>query len=210
MSYVDVVQNTATWLTFIALDSGTDAPRTGITFGQIAVNYQKEGATTLTAKSLLVSDFREIGLGVYEILFSAAELNTLGMFLYVVNSNGTLAPPAIKQYVDQANVQAATVPSTAITLATNIITGNVVDLNGVAIEDAAVSARVLEMPAIAGTYPNIGGVSTDMVSTRTDSNGFFSLTLIQGSVVDITIPRVNYRRTLTVPNNATDVLFLLP
>jgi hypothetical protein len=211
MSYIDVLQGTATWLPFIATDVNTGLPRTGITFGQVTVIYKKSGDLSFTAKSLLTTDFHEIGNGLYEILFSTLELSTLGTFFYMVNGGLSLPAPAIRQFVGQAVIQSsATYTAGGITLSTNILTGNLIDLSGNPMENESVQARVISSPTIIGTSPNIGGLGTDIISTVTDSVGFFALEVVQGSIVDIIIPSVNFRRTLTVPANATDSLFMLP
>lgn len=212
MSCIPVLQNTAEWLPFTATDVGTGDARTGVLFSQVTVSYKKSTDTSFTLKALTgPADFREIGLGVYEINFSGLELDTLGTFIFVVNSNGALPAPVLNQYVGLAEVQAAAAytPGT-ITLSTNIITGNLVGLSGSALADEAVSARIISAPTVIGTLPNLGGVGTNTVSTQTDSGGFFALELIQGAVVDIVIPATGYRRTLTVPANGTDVLFDIP
>ncbi len=211
MSCTTVLQGTATWLQFVATDTGTGNPRTGIIFSEIDVSYKKSVDAAFSVKVLTGPDFREIGLGVYEILFSSAELNTLGSFIYVINSNGSLALPAIKQYVGNAFVQSASAytPGT-IALPTNVLTGNLITLAGLALPNVSVSARVMDIPEILGTTPNIGGVGTDILSATTDSGGFFALEILQGAVIDVSIPRINYRRTLTVPANGTDVLFDIP
>jgi hypothetical protein len=111
----------------------------------------------------------------------------------------------------QAVVQSSSTytPGT-INLNTNILTGNLVDLKGVAMVEEAVSARLLQAPAILGSGANRGGVGTQIVAAKTDQAGFFALEVVQGSVVDVVIPSINYRRTLTVPANATDKLFDIP
>jgi hypothetical protein len=208
MACIQVLQGTATWLPFIAADVGTGSPRTGITSTQIDVSYKKSTQSTFNLKVITPSDFRENGSGVYELLFSTSELDTLGSFLYVANGNGSLPLPNIRQFVGQAFIlSSSTFTPGTISLSTNILTGNIIDLNGVAMPNVAVSARVLAMPTLLGTTPNRGGITTDIVSARTDSAGFFALELVQEAVVDVTIPRINYRRTLTVPTNSTDILF---
>lgn len=211
MSCTTVLQGTATWLQFVATDTGTGNPRTGIVFSEIDVSYKKSVDSSFSVKVLSGPDFREIGLGVYEVLFSSAELNTLGSFIYVINGNGSLALPAIKQYVGNAFVQSASAytPGT-IALATNVLTGNLVNLSGVALADEAVSARIISAPTIIGTSPNIGSIGTDIVSAQTDTGGFFALEVLQGAVIDVVIPATGFRRTLTVPANGTDVLFDIP
>jgi hypothetical protein len=211
-SAIQILQGTVTWLPVVAANTGAGDPRTGILFSEVDVSYKKSSGATFALKTLDISEWRENGNGVYEIKFSASDLNTVGSFLYAVNGNGTLASPAIRQFVGQAYVTtSSTYTPGTVTLSTNVLTGNLVNLQGAAIVDAAVSARVLSAPAIEGAaLPNMAGVSTDLVSARTDSAGFFALELIQGSIVDIVISRINYRRTLTVPANVTDILWDIP
>ncbi len=211
MACVTVLQGTATWLAFIATDEGTGAPRTGITFNQVDVSFKKSTDSSFTIKVWTAPDFREIGFGVYEVLFSSANLDTIGSFIYVVNGNGVLPLPLIRQFVGQALVQSASAftPGT-VALPTNVLTGNLITLGGIALPSEAVSARIISAPSIIGNTPNLGGIGTSQVSSLTDSGGFFALDVLQGAVIDITIPVINYRRTLTVPLNSTDVLFDIP
>lgn len=211
MACIAVLQGTPTWLPVIVADVNTGAPRTGILFSQVDVAFKKATDPTFNLKLLSGPDFREAGAGVYEILFSSPELAVLGTFLYVVNGNGSLPSPAVRQFVGQAFVESSSTytPGT-ISLDTNVLTGNLVDLRGSPMVGESVSARVLQAPAILGISPNRGGVGTQIISAKTDQAGFFALEVIQGSVVDVVIPSINYRRTLTVPANVTDELFEIP
>ena len=213
MSAIEAVQSVAEWVPFVAKDADDDDARTSILYTQVDVLIKKSSDTSFSTKTLTgpPTDFREIGNGVYEVSLSAANLDTLGTFIYIVNGNGSLPTPAMKQYVGLVDVKAAAgVSPTSITIATNTLTGNVIDLNGKAVANETIYARVLEAPSILGTTPNIGGVTHDIVSAKTDNSGFFAITLAQGAVVDIVISAINYRRTLTVPANSTDKLFELP
>jgi len=211
MACISVLQSTPTWLPFVAANAGNGAPRTGIVYTQVDVAYKKSVQATFGVKTLLEADFRENGNGVYEILFSAAELDTTGSFIYTVNSNGGLPIPALKQFIGQAFIQSSSqyTPG-SIALSTNLLTGNLVNLRGYPLVGEGVSARVLSAPVVMGASPNIGGIGSDMISVVTDSSGFFALEVVQGAEVDIVIPIINYRRTLTVPANQTDKLFELP
>jgi hypothetical protein len=211
MSYIAILQGTPTWLPFIATDVNTGLPRTGILFNQIDVSYKKSTQSVFQAKVLIGSDFRENGSGVYEILFSNTDVNIIGSFLYVVNGNLLLPLPAIRQVIGQAVVQSSSTftPGT-ISLPTNVLTGNLIDLAGQPLIGESVSARIMSAPTILGITPNIGGVATDIIATKTDSGGFFALEVLQRAVIDITIPVINYRRTLTVPSNSSNVLFDIP
>ena len=205
-----VVFGIPTWLPFIATDVNTGSPRIGITYDQVDVSYKRSNQSSFQVKALVTTDFRENGGGIYEILFSAIDLSEEGLFLYLVNGKAILLPE-IKQSIGQADIQRPE-PYTpgGIVLATNVLTGNLIDAHGDALIDVAVSARVLEAPEILGSSPNIGGVGTDIISARTDDDGFFALEVLQNSLIDITIPRIGYRRTLRVPANASDSLFRLP
>ena len=211
MAYIQVLQGTPTWLPVIASNVNTGDPRTGITFDQVDVSYKKSTQAVFQVKTLISADFRENGNGFYEVLFSSAELNTKGTFLYVVNGNGALPAPRVRQYVGQAFIEdsASYTPGT-ISVSTCVLTGNLIDVQGNPLIGEAVGARVLSAPTIQGTSPNIGGVGTNYIGTQTDSGGFFALELIQRVVVDIVIPSINYRRTLTVPDTDTELLFNLP
>jgi hypothetical protein len=213
MSCITILQGTPTWLPVIAADVGTGDPRIGITFNQLDVSFKKSTDLTFALKSLVgpPTDFRENGNGIYEILFSNSNLAVLGTFLYAVNGNGALPSPAIRQFIGQAFVESSSTytPGT-IALSTNVLTGNLVNLRGHPLIGEAVTARIVSAPAIQGISPNIGGIGMDLLSAKTDSSGFFALEVIQGSVIDVVIPIINYRRTLTVPANSSDKLFEIP
>ena len=76
----------------VILTDATDfiTPVTGVVFGSVVVKYAKEGDATLTPKTILVSDWTELGDGVYLVPFTTAELNTVGKFIYTVLVAGSL------------------------------------------------------------------------------------------------------------------------
>jgi len=85
-----------------------------------------------------------------------------------------------------------------------VITGNVYNpASGQPLESVPVNGRVLDMPNLSMGV----GWADDVVSVVTDSNGKFELTLPQGVRAEVSIPRIRYRRVLTVPSSATVNLF---
>lgn len=76
----------------VILTDSTDmkTSKTLVAFGAVTVNYAKQGDVALTTKVLLITDWIELGLGLYLIKFSATELSVPGLFYYVVNSAGCL------------------------------------------------------------------------------------------------------------------------
>jgi hypothetical protein len=79
-----VKQSTAKKLPCLLYDK-TDfiTPETGITYGNVTVYIQKEDGAQ-SEKTLASEDWTERGHGIYDISFTAAELNTLGLFKYQV------------------------------------------------------------------------------------------------------------------------------
>lgn len=141
--------------------------------------------------------WKEIGSGVYTVEFTAAELNTVGSFVFKITG------ATINQFVGVATIQAAGNAQTLKTVGTCIVTGHVYDVSGLPLQNASVSARVVGFPTILTDVV----LSDSNVSVLTDANGEFFITLARLALVDITIPAANYRRQITVPSQATVNLF---
>jgi hypothetical protein len=204
---IEIAQNTATWLPFFAQDA--NGVVTGITYAQVIVSYKKAGGLALVSKTLSsTGSFREIGQGFYEISFTAAELNTLGTFAWIVSSNGLLATPIKTDFQLGTIVPVTSYSDSRVSLPTNTLTGSLIDLSGKPLVGIAVSAKLLSLPEVLGST-TLAGVCTDLISVKSDTEGFFALEVLQGATVDISIPRINYRRSLVVPANTTDELFTL-
>ncbi len=149
----------------------------------------------------LDGDMVELGGGYYKIALSAANTSVLGN-LYV-----RLDGPSIVGLVDVATVSAVT-PATPVILpvvATTVITGTVFDPAGEPQADAVVQARILSIPSI---FDGVA-ITTALTVVRTDESGYFTITLITGARVDISIPSASYRRTIIVPASSTS-LFDIP
>lgn len=143
--------------------------------------------------------FKEVGSGVYTIEFTATELDTLGSFIFKVNG------ASIQQFVGVADVVAQGQATSSVSLETCIISGHVLDVAGKPIPNATVSARILGAPAISGVV----GLGEDRAYAVTNSSGEFFIELVRLAYVDITISKMNYRRQLTVPNQASANLFTI-
>lgn len=182
----------------VVLLSKDGAPVEALAFGDVTCKFLKAGAVSFTAKVLTALNFTEVGDGVYTISFTGAELDTLGSFTVVVQGAD------IDQSTTMAQVVAATVVTTPISIQTCVVTGHVVGPTGEPVQDVAVSAYMLGKPSI---EQHVAAVTEDMVSAKTDANGQFFITLIRLADVEVVIPAVNYRRRLVVPNQASVNLF---
>jgi len=139
----------------------------------------------------------EIGSGVYTIEFLASELDVAG--LYTVKVTGA----TISTYVGFFTVSASSNPPTLVSVDTCTITGHVFNPDGTPLQGASVRARVLGVPSLIDGI----GLSEEAAATVTDVNGEFFLPLARLVDFDLSIPKVNFRRQFTVPNQATANLF---
>jgi hypothetical protein len=192
-----VQQSTINDLIVTLLDSG-GSPVTGLTYDEVTCSYRKEGQSSFTSKTLTALVFDEIGSGVYTIEFSADELDTNGAFLFIVNGSDIVQSVVIVTIEEES-----TNDSVDISVSTCTLTGHLFNATGEPLQNVAVSARVLNRPAILNNV----AVDSEIVSAKTDENGQFFLTLIRNLDVVINIPKVNYERRLVVPNVASANLF---
>lgn len=199
-----VSQNLGAQLPAILITSGTGVVRTGLVYTDVSVEFRRATDGAFVFKALQSGDFSEIGNGLYQITFVADDLRALGQFHFAVRGTPALTP-AIQLYVGEAEVTSTATPGTAKTVPVNNLTGNLVDTAGQPLVGAGVAARLISTQVIGGTLSV--GLGSGVVSTQTDSNGFFILTIAQGAFVEVTIPAANYKRQLTVPVASSTPLF---
>lgn len=173
-------------------------PATGLSFASVSCVFKKETDISFLSKTLTSLNFTEIGSGVYNILFTgASELTVLGSFVFVVTG------ASITEFVGLVNVVASAADTIATSLPTCVVTGHIGDLTGAPIAGASISVRVTGLPTLISNV----GLTDKLITAVTDNNGVFSIELIRLASVDVFIPMLNYRRSITVPNVATADLF---
>lgn len=191
------VQSQPAALTVYLVASATGTGATGLTFSSVTCDFRKAGAASFTSKALTALNFTEIGDGWYEIDFTAAETDTLGNMTIRVDG------ATVDMTVTSAYVTTAPVPAVPVTPPDTVaVYGWVYTASAEAVEDAAVGARLIGQPVITAASAVL---SSELVSTQTDSSGFFTLELAVGAQFDIFIPAANYRRTITVPASSTNL-----
>lgn len=137
--------------------------------------------------------FSEEGEGFYLVSYSSTETDTEGTLYTRVIGNGFKSTVVESEVVD--NIPTTSTNTIASPPDTTVIFGTVLDAAGNPIGNASVSAQPTLVPSII----NGAIISSNSIFTRTDSNGFFMVSLITGSQVDLYIPSVDFRRTITVP-----------
>jgi len=111
-------------------------------------------------------------------------------------------PDVGNNFTDTLTVSSlGTVPAPSLQLCA--LEDHVVDAQGQPLENITVAARILAPPYVVSG----AAVSTDVVTTTTNSDGFFSISMLRSATVDIMIPELTYRRTIVVPNQAQADLF---
>ena len=91
----------------------------------------------------------------------------------------------------------------APSVSTCVLKDHVINLDGTAAQNVSVYARLLALPTISSS----AGIIDQVVSAKTDANGFFQLSVPQGATLDVTIPATGYRRTILVPSATLQNLF---
>lgn len=193
--------NTATLIAAaIDAESGISAAATGTGADSLS---GAEGPTTFTGG--LDGNLREFGLGFYEIDLAATDTNVLGS-LDLRWAGPTVRTGLLTAFI--ADV-APTSPNAIQPPPLSSVFGYVYTPNGAPALNAAISARVLSQPTILHPAAEGMALSTGLVTALTDSDGFFTLPLVAGAQVDVTIPAANFRRTITVPSTATNIFSLV-
>lgn len=200
MSCVILLQSTASTVTvYVELTAGGAA--TGLAFSDVTVEIQKSGGSYAAMNPVLdATSWTEVGSGTYTIDLSANDTDTLGN-MYVRVTGATVKTTLSPLFISEA----APSPTATLPVATTLLFGYVLDSQGAPLAGAAVSAKPLSTPSVG--YSGTEGYvqSNNLVTTNTDSSGFFQISLVTGSQVDFFIPSSNYRRTLEVPVSSTNV-----
>lgn len=195
-----LIQSSAGSVTLFIADIAGD-PAIGLVDTDVTADIKKEGAGGFTAHALTALNWTELGGGFYEVDLALLDTDTLGN-LYVRVQGATIRTSLTSAYV----VAAAPVnPPTVTPPGVVAVFGYVYHPDASPLVGASVSARILGTPTV--LHPGSEGlvVSQDLIATRTDSDGFFTLNLISGSSVDFIISSAGYRRTFLVPGIATNV-----
>lgn len=173
------------WEAGYAEASGTGADSISVAEGPTALAGGVDGT------------FTYIGNGFYRVGLNSTDTNTAGT-LYL-----QLRGPQIRPALEAVEIveSVPVTPPTVIVPGTTLITGTVVHANGLPASNVSVSARTLSIPTVTGGV----AVTTESIFERTDDNGQFILKLVTGSQVDIIIPAVNFRRTITVPASSANI-----
>ncbi len=191
-----VVQNAASVVTvLLTLDNeGVE----GLTDTDVTLVFRLPGEA-FQALVLDGDNWTEVSDGYYDVSFAEGDLDVVGTMMIKITS-----ADADTSYTSVNIVAADDEGITTVGLQTCILTGHIFDAMGEPVANAAVGARPIGLPAI---EQSTAAITDDLVSTTTDANGQFFLTLIRLADVEVFIPVANFRRRIVVPNQASADLF---
>ena len=202
MASIILLQNAVGSLT-VYLQSTDGTAATGLTFADVSADLKKAGGS-FSALTLSVSNFTELGDGFYELDLAATDTDTLGN-LYVRISGATISTALFSAYIAATS---PVNPTGTTTPTTTTVFGYLVDPSGSPVAGASVQARILAVPALLHPGDDGLGVTSGLVSVKTDAGGFFTMDLLTGLAVDFFISAVGYRRTFVVPATPVNVFDL--
>lgn len=195
-----LIKDNAGSVTIFLENSADGTPATGLTFSDVTSDLKKAGGS-FAALTLSGSNFTELSGGFYEIDLAAADVDTLGN-LHVRVQGGTIRTALTVAFVAAT---APVNPSTVTPPTTVAIFGYLYGPDAAPRVGASVRAKILGAPTVLKPGDDGLAITQELVTGKTDSDGFFTLDLIAGSSVDFSIPAANYRRTFLVPSTSTNV-----
>lgn len=145
----------------IFMRDSSGVPVTGLTDTDVTVNYKKSGAISFTLKSITPSNWTEIGQGLYEILFTATELNTEGDFIYPVTGTGAQQSTGLARIETYTNSDLKDAIDQIINIAQSIEAGAIVEENIAAIQerlDVCIIRKTDKIYTVTAVDPNTGEV----------------------------------------------------
>jgi len=157
-----------------------------------------EGPTALSGG--VDGTFTELGSGFYNISLSASDTDTVGTTFLQVTGVGLLSL-AEGYYVSAApSLGTPTTPTTTVY-------GTILDVSGNAVVGAAITFQAVPAPTIVHPGSFGIGIDSDLVTVSTDTDGYFSISLVTGTTVSVTIPVLCFRTTISVPASSSANLF---
>lgn len=149
---------------------------------------------------------KTVAPGSYLILLPPTILSKEDIFTYIV-TNITGGGATFEPYFNTIDIVGSADPVTFTppSVQTCKLYGFVLDLAGNPVVNSSISARLLTVPAML----NNAAFDDTVISAKTDANGYFEFSVVQKTTVDVVIPDIGYRRTISVPTTTLAKLFEL-
>lgn len=180
----------------IRLTTALGVPVLGLTSSDITLTEMLPGTGAILGASL-----SEISNGFYTLELDP-DIFPLGRVEFLL-STPTAAPQAISALIVSP---AAVVPAPAYPIIdTTMLFGFVLDSLGAPIAGAKVAYKLMSSPTLVGG----AAIGNALKVSVTNASGYFSFDPLVGAMIEIIIPSIGFRRTLTVPTVSSNI-FTLP
>lgn len=175
-----------------------DVPAIGVLYTDIVVQIKKSGQTNFTTKTLAPADWVDLGIpGVYALVFSASDSDTVGDFTYVLTS--TLFDNLV---YDEFTIEPPPPASTPAVLPQQcVVSGNLATIMATAPSGEPLKI-VFYPPQFPAKYAQTI-LTAQAAWTFADAYGNFSLSLVRKSTVIVEIKRCGIRAQIVIPDSPT-------
>jgi hypothetical protein len=151
-----------------------------------------------------------IAPGSYLLLLPPTILSKEDIFTYIVTNGPPPAPPGVplfEPYFNTIDIVGSLDPVTFTppSIPTCKLYGFVVSLAGAAVANSSISAKLLAVPSMLSN----AGFQDEIISSKTDTNGYFELIVAQQATIEVVIADIGYKRTIVVPSTTLAKLFEL-
>ncbi len=184
--------------------SADGSAATGLTFSDVTADLKKEGGA-FTPMVLDGTNWTETSAGFYELDLADTDTDVLGN-LHVRVSGATIRTTLLSAFVAEI---APIAPTTTPAPPKTAIFGFIKDADGAPVNNATVSVKILSTPYINNAGDDGILITDGLLISKTDTSGFFTISLMTGAIVEVFISSASYRKSFTVPVASTN-LFDLP
>lgn len=199
-----VVQSSAHSLLVQLLDLD-GLPVVGITPSNLTVYLKKQGATAFVPIVVNTSNFFYAGDGYYALNLSTTDTNTVGS-LYTLFKGELFKDTLSSLTVVSPSVSLPTSPVVSVT--SGNIYGILYSASNTPVANALITVKLLNTPAIITSSSEGIGITADVLSTKTDSAGYFTLSGVSGLTYEVYIPSLNFRKTFVMPTVSSNIFDL--
>lgn len=175
-------------------------PVTGILPGDVTVKIRKTGDILFTEKVMNADSWVELENGFYILRWNASDMSEIGSFFWSIAGAG-FDFQAYEFQVSPYPVMPAMTPATCV------VSGNMVDLGGTPEAFADIVFRPIKLP----TEANGILITGRPIRTKPNAYGSFSVSLIRGMQAIVDIEWVGIKTQIIIPDAATaNLIDLLP
>jgi hypothetical protein len=176
-------------------------PAINLLFSDITVKYHKPGQTSLSTRVLTPTDWFELGDGFYTLKWPGPFVDTLGTFFFELD--GILFDNFLFFEFDIDPIPLSLFVSPDVC----VISGNITDIGAAPATQNIITFRPAVFPLVVGNTI----VNSAPIQIVPDQLGNFSVSLIQGQTVIVTVANSGIQAQITVPIASSAFLIdLLP